>query len=72
MRIETLIGIALVLLGAILILAGLAPRLLEPMPKLHPLIYTQLTIGELKIGTSPITIIILTLLYLVLHLRSHF
>lgn len=70
MRIEILTGIILVVLGIVFILVGIAPRLLESMPKLHPLIYTQLSLGELKIGTSPIAIIILTIIYLILALRG--
>ncbi|MEM0444648.1 MAG: hypothetical protein QXO86_07215 [Nitrososphaerota archaeon] len=70
MRIETLTGMILVVLGIVLILIGVAPRILETIPRLHPLIYTQITIGDLKIGTSPLIIIILTVLYLVLMMRS--
>ncbi|MEM1534524.1 MAG: hypothetical protein QW059_03040 [Nitrososphaerota archaeon] len=70
MRIEALTGIILIAIGAVLLLIGVAPRFLESVPKLHPLIYTQITLGELEIGTSPIAIIILIILYLFMVLRS--
>ncbi|GBC71315.1 hypothetical protein HRbin02_01096 [Candidatus Calditenuaceae archaeon HR02] len=70
MRIETLTGIILVTMGIILLLIGIAPRLLESIPKLHPIVYTQISVGKLKIGTSPLAIIILTILYLLFALRG--
>lgn len=70
MRIETLTGVLLIMIGVILLLIGVAPRLLESIPKLHPIIYTQVSLGELKIGTSPLAIIILTIIYLFLALRG--
>jgi uncharacterized membrane protein len=70
MRPETLLGVALIAAGAILVLLGLAPRLFKETAELHPLIYTHLSLDGLKIGISPLLTIILTILYLILVLRS--
>jgi hypothetical protein len=70
MRPETLIGVALIAAGAILVLLGLSPRLFKETAELHPLIYTHLSLDGLKIGISPLLTIILTILYLILVLRS--
>ncbi len=70
MRVETLAGVVLIVMGIILLLIGVAPRMLESVPKLHPIIYTQVSLGGLKIGTSPLAIIILTIIYLLLALKS--
>jgi hypothetical protein len=70
MRPETLAGALLVAIGAALLLIGLAPRFIKTVAELHPLIYTQISLDGLKIGTSPLLIIILASLYILLLIRS--
>ncbi|GEM_PF-1110698 len=70
MRPETLLGVALIAAGVILVLLGLAPRLIRDANELHPLIYTHFSLDGVKIGVSPLLTLILTILYVVFVLRA--
>ena len=60
----TLIGIGLVLAGAVLILGSLMLRHLPEVREVHPLLFVSVRVGDLTIGTSPLLILVLLALYL--------
>ncbi len=62
----TLIGIALILAGAVLILGSVVLRYLPEAREVHPLLFVPVRIGDLTIGTSPLLILVLLALYLLL------
>jgi len=62
----TLIGIGLVIAGAVLILGSLMLRHLPELREVHPLLFISIRVGDLTIGTSPLLILVLLALYLLL------
>jgi len=70
LRPETLTGILLISVGIVFLLIGIAPRATDTIARLHPLIYTEVAVGSLRIGTSPLAMIILAIIYAALALRS--
>lgn len=65
----TLLGILLIVIGAILILIPIALKSGVRLENVHPLLLVWKKLDGLYIGTSPILIIILVLLYIFLILR---
>jgi len=61
-----LVGIGLVLAGAVLILGSLMLRHLPELREVHPLLFVSVRVGDLTIGTSPLLILVLLALYLLL------
>jgi hypothetical protein len=61
-----LVGIGLVLAGAVLILGSLMLRHLPELREVHPLLFVSVRIGDLTVGTSPLLILVLLALYLLL------
>ncbi len=60
------LGTFLVILGVVLLVLGLVSRVLPKVEELPPLLYVQKTIDGVTIGTSPIAIIALIIIYIVL------
>jgi hypothetical protein len=61
-----LVGIGLVIAGAVLILGSLILRHLPELREVHPLLFVSVRVGDLTIGTSPLLILVLLALYLLL------
>jgi hypothetical protein len=61
-----LVGIGLVIAGAVLILGSLMLRHLPELREVHPLLFVSVRVGDLTIGTSPLLILVLLALYLLL------
>ena len=61
-----IIGIGLVLAGAVLILGSLVLRYLPELKEVHPLLFVSVRVGDLTIGTSPLLMLVLLALYLLL------
>jgi hypothetical protein len=61
-----LVGIGLVIAGAVLILGSLMLRHLPEVREVHPLLFVSVRVGDLTIGTSPLLILVLLALYLLL------
>ena len=61
-----IIGIGLVLAGAVLILGSLVLRYLQELKEVHPLLFVSVRVGDLTIGTSPLLMLVLLALYLLL------
>ena len=61
-----LVGIGLVIAGAVLILGSLMLRHLPVLREVHPLLFVSVRVGDLTIGTSPLLILVLLALYLLL------
>jgi hypothetical protein len=61
-----LVGIGLILAGAVLILRSLMLRHLPELREVHPLLFVSVRVGDLTIGTSPLLILVLLALYLLL------
>ena len=61
-----LVGIGLVIAGAVLILGSLMLRHLPEFREVHPLLFVSVRVGDLTIGTSPLLILVLLALYLLL------
>jgi hypothetical protein len=61
-----LVGIGLVIAGAVLILGSLMLRHLPELKEVHPLLFVSVRVGDLTIGTSPLLILVLLALYLLL------
>lgn len=59
-------GTILILLGAILVIIGIFGRVISRLESLPPIIYFQKTIDGVSIGTSPILILALIIVYLIL------
>ncbi len=62
-------GVLLILLGFILILIPLVERVGFRLENLHPLIFVGRRFNGLFLGTSPILLIIMLILYLLLFMR---
>jgi hypothetical protein len=61
-----LVGIGLVIAGAVLILGSLMLRHLPELREVHPLLFVSVRVGDLTIGTSPLLILVLLALHLLL------
>ncbi len=62
----TLLGLMLIIAGILLVIAPLLLRFFEGLDRIHPLILVGFRIDGLYIGTSPIIIIGLLVVYLLL------
>jgi len=62
----TLLGLMLIIAGILLVIAPLLLRFFEGLDRIHPLILVGFRIDGLYIGTSPIIIISLLVVYLLL------
>jgi hypothetical protein len=60
------LGIFLVILGGVLLALGLIGRVVPRLEELPPILYVQKTIDGVSVGTSPILIILLIVIYIVL------
>jgi len=60
------LGIFLVILGAVLLVLGLISRVIPRVEELPPILYVQETFDGVSVGTSPIVIIALIVIYIVL------
>ena len=64
----TVIGLFFILLGALFLLVPLLARLVGSLENVHPLLLWGKRIDGIYIGTSPLLIIILVLVYVALAL----
>ncbi|MDJ0270067.1 MAG: hypothetical protein NXY59_05930 [Aigarchaeota archaeon] len=62
----TFLGILLIILGIILVALPILSRLFDRLDKIHPLLVWGTRVDGFFIGTSPILIIALLLIYLIL------
>ncbi len=62
----TFLGILLIILGIILVALPILSRMFERLDKIHPLLIWGTRVDGFFIGTSPILIIALLLIYLIL------
>lgn len=60
------LGVFLMILGIIFVLFGVISRLIPKLDQLPPILYVQKTLDGITIGTSPIIIIALIILYIIL------
>lgn len=60
------LGILLIIFGAIIVLFGIISRLIPKLEDLPPILYVQKSFDGVAVGTSPILIIALIILYVVL------
>lgn len=65
-----LTGIVLTVLGVSLVVLSLLPRVLPRLEEVHPLLLVTVRLDGFTVGTSPLLLIVLALLYLLLLLRQ--
>ncbi|MEM1944622.1 MAG: hypothetical protein QW756_02500 [Nitrososphaerota archaeon] len=63
-----LLGVILIIAGALLILIPLLSRVVEGLERIHPLILIGMRLDGIFVGTSPIVIIALLIVYLLFRL----
>lgn len=60
------LGTFLLILGVVLLVLGLVSRVLPKIEELPPILYVQKNFDGVTVGTSPIAIIALIIIYIVL------
>ncbi|MCS7117986.1 MAG: hypothetical protein NZ957_04280 [Thaumarchaeota archaeon] len=65
-----LTGILLTVIGISLVLLSVLPRVLPRIEEVHPLLLVTVRLDGLTVGTSPLLLIALLLVYLLLILRQ--
>ncbi|MEN3047655.1 MAG: hypothetical protein ABDH63_02590 [Candidatus Caldarchaeales archaeon] len=63
-------GLVLTALGISLVILSLLPRVLPKLEEVHPLLLVTVRLDGLTVGTSPLLLIVLALVYLLLLLRQ--